>query len=54
MLPRTLTLTLTPNLHPKPKPSPDAKPNQAREPCGQCYSNAALCALKLEEHGRAC
>ena len=26
---------------------------QAREPCGQCYSNAALCALKLEEHGRA-
>ena len=26
---------------------------QAREPCCQCYSNAALCALKLEEHARA-
>ena len=25
----------------------------ARVPCGQCYSNAALCALKLGEHARA-
>ena len=25
----------------------------AREPCGQCYSNAALCALKQERPGRA-
>lgn len=30
-------------------------PHSARRPprCTQCYSNAALCALKQQEHGRA-